>query len=134
MTDTLLAIARDRPPKRWNPLRAYICQWSNKCQHVARYDDATRCSQHRMWPRKRGRPVGETTRRLVELVKAGKLVNQNCAAKVLGISRQRVNQIIQREGLKLGREQQPNTLISWPCPGCGQEVKMWTAQRNRNRG
>jgi len=51
---------------------------------------------------------------------------------VLGVSRERVRQIVNQRNLTLNAKQ-PNTLISWPCPGCGDEVSMWTATRNLRR-
>ena len=72
------------------------------------------------------RPKHPTTLRLLRLVENGQVVNQACAATLLGVSHQRVQQIVKAEGLRLGRTWQPNTLITWPCPDCGADVQVWT--------
>ena len=82
----------------------------------------------------RGRGVaakadGSTTQRLVQLVADGAVCNQTSAARILGVTHQRVQQIVKAEGLSLNAYQ-PNTLISWPCPNCGKPVEMWTTQRS----
>ena len=79
-------------------------------------------------------PERTTTERLVRLVEQGEVINQACAARVLGVSKERVRQIVNAEGLALGRRMQPNTLITWPCPNCGKSVEMWTTQRNHRKG
>lgn len=73
---------------------------------------------------------GKTATRLIRLIEKGGVSSQACAAGVLGVSRQRVNQIIAAEGLTLGKQHQPNIRIKWPCPSCGTTVKMWTSARN----
>ena len=76
-------------------------------------------------------PERTTTERLVRLVEQGEVINQACAALVLGVTRQRISQIVRKEGLSLGLAKgQPNTLIDWPCPNCGTKVEMWTNRRN----
>ena len=75
-----------------------------------------------------------TTERLVRLVESGKAQSQACAGRALGVSRERVRQIVKAEGLTLGHHtKQPNTLISWPCPACGKSVEMWTVWRQQRR-
>ena len=76
------------------------------------------------------RPKHPTTLRLIQLVEDGKVINQACAAQLLGVSHQRVQQIVKAEGLMLGSQHQKNTLIEWPCPECGIAVQMWTVSRN----
>ncbi len=71
-----------------------------------------------------------TTERLIHLIDKDAVVNQACAADVLGVSKQRVSQIVKKHGLSLGQRKQPDTLISWPCPGCGAKREMWTRRRN----
>ena len=78
-------------------------------------------------------PERSTTERLVRLVESGKAQSQACAARALGVSRERVRQIVNEQGLTIKRFYQPNTLISWPCPGCGRTVEMWSARRNNRK-
>ena len=78
-------------------------------------------------------PERTTTERLVRLVEQGEVINQACAARVLGVTKERVRQIVNAEGLALGRRMQPNTLITWPCPNCGTSVEMWTVRRQKRR-
>jgi len=54
-----------------------------------------------------------------------------CMARAIGVSRERVRQI--RKGFGILTRRQPNTLISWPCPGCAVEIKMWTNQRHARK-
>ncbi len=77
--------------------------------------------------------MSTTTERLIRLVERGEVVNQACAGRVLGVTRERVRQIVAQEGLRLGRKNQPNTLIEWPCPDCGKTMRMWTKDRNVQR-
>ena len=74
--------------------------------------------------------MSTTTERLIRLVEKGEMSSQACAARALGVSREYVRQIVNKEGLKLGRRQQKNTLIEWPCPECGKPVRMWTRNRS----
>lgn len=64
----------------------------------------------------------------LDLISRAPLATNRCIAKTVGISGERVRQIRQEHGLRAKRY--PNTLISWPCPSCGAEVKMWTGARN----
>ncbi len=73
--------------------------------------------------------MSTTTERLIRLVERGEVANQSCAAGVLGVSHQRIQQIAAAEGLTFPKSPQKNTLISWPCPGCGTKREMWTKQR-----
>ncbi len=73
--------------------------------------------------------MSTTTERLIRLVERGEVNSQACAGRVLGVTRERVRQIVNKEGLKLGRRVQPNTLIEWPCPDCDKPVQMWTRVR-----
>lgn len=77
--------------------------------------------------------MSTTTERLIRLIDKDAVSSQKCAADVLGVSKQRVHQIVHEEGLSLGRTLQRNTLISWPCPGCGAAVRMWTKARSVER-
>ena len=74
-----------------------------------------------------------TSERLIRLVDRDAVRTQQCAADLLGVSYQRVQQILNAEGLRIGRGNQRNTLIKWPCPICGKPVAMWTNQRQRKR-
>lgn len=73
-----------------------------------------------------------TAERLVRLIEQDKVCNQASAARVLGVSRERVRQILNRQGISFHKHQK-NTLISWLCAGCGQKVEMWTVFRNNPR-
>ncbi len=74
--------------------------------------------------------MSTTTERLIRLVERGEVNSQSCAGRLLGVTRARVQQIVAKEGLKLGVKPQPNTLIEWPCPDCGKPVQMWTRARH----
>ncbi len=73
-----------------------------------------------------------TTERLIRLVERGEVANQACAAGVLGVTASRVQQIAAKEGLTFPKGPQKNTLISWPCPGCGVKREMWTSKRHHS--
>ena len=87
----------------------------------------------RKWTQGAPRPKHPTTLRLIQLVEDDKVINQACAAQLLGVSHQRVQQIVKAEGLMLGSQHQKNTLIEWPCPECGLAVQMWTVSRNQRQ-
>ncbi len=54
-----------------------------------------------------------------------------CIAGIVGISPERVRQIRQEHGLRPKRN--PDTLLAWPCPECGAEVKMWSSHRHQRK-
>ncbi len=76
--------------------------------------------------------MSTTTERLIRLVERGEVVNQSCAARVLGVTHQRIQQIAASEGLTFPKAPQKDTLISWPCPGCGVKREMWTHRRSNS--
>lgn len=86
------------------------------------------------WPQPHSRPRRPSPARdkFLKLVAKGN-VTAACAMPILGVSRQRIHQLERRTGQKLMRLNQPNTLISWPCPTCGSTVQMWTVQRNQRK-
>jgi len=71
--------------------------------------------------------------RIVAKATSGKYKSMACIAREIGLTTERVRQILREEGATGFRKRQPNTLISWPCPRCGAEVKMWTNYRNSGR-
>ncbi len=74
--------------------------------------------------------MSTTTERLIRLVEKGEVNSQACAGRVLGVTASRVQQIAAKEGLTFPGGPQKNTLISWPCPGCGVAREMWTERRS----
>lgn len=82
---------------------------------------------------RRGRPPASVAQRrrarVLYLISEGKVTTLTCAAQLVGVSRERVRQIVREEGI-LFQKTQRNTLITWPCPQCGGEAQMWTKERN----
>lgn len=76
------------------------------------------------------KPKPARSHEIVRLVQSGKFQTQQCIADRVGLSRQRVSQVLQNAGIQFGCTKQPNTLLSWPCPGCGATVEMWSELRN----
>lgn len=75
----------------------------------------------------RSREPGETTIKLIGLIDKGQVCTQRIAAEKLGVTYQRVQQIMTENGLKFRNpRQQPNTPLEWPCPRCGGIVKTTT--------
>lgn len=81
---------------------------------------------------RRGR-LGATTLIIADLIARKPQVDNTCIAKAVGVSRERVRQIRAAHNLGINPHSHKvgNTLISWPCPSCGAEVKMWTYDRNQ---
>lgn len=79
---------------------------------------------------RRGRRPGVTDLVAATLDSISRLptATNRCIAGIVGISGERVRQI--REEHSLRPKRNPNTLITWPCPTCGAEVRMWTSMRN----
>ena len=82
-------------------------------------------------------PLGARGRRLsvadrVEaLIATGKMQSQVCVARIVGVSKQRVHQIVHKRGLAL--KPSPEVVLEWPCPRCGQTAKSATGVRVRFR-
>jgi hypothetical protein len=65
-------------------------------------------------------PAARTTTVLLGLVREGKVKSQSEAARLLGVSRQRIHQIVAREGI--GLRFQPNSQ-ALTCRQCGRRLK-----------
>ena len=61
-----------------------------------------------------------TAQRLVRLMERRPAITQTCAARELGVTRARVQQLAKQMGLKMAKAV---TVFTWLCPGCGVEVK-----------
>ena len=53
------------------------------------------------------------------LIATGKMESQTCVARIVGVARERVRQIVNRRGLDFKRRSKP---LEWPCPRCGAKV------------
>ena len=80
------------------------------------------------------RPLHPTALKFLRFVEKQPDGTLTCAARALGVSRQRAGQL--RDALAPTFaivRRQPNQIISWPCPGCGVDVRMRTANRNNRK-
>ncbi len=88
-------------------------------------------------PKKRGpqidRSPTSTRERLRLLVEQEAVGSKSEAANALGVSRERVRQICEEDNLPIRSPVQKDTLIEWPCPDCGETVRMQTSQRNSRK-
>lgn len=68
---------------------------------------------------------------VIGLVGSGKFKTQQCIADYVGLSRQRVSQILQESNINFGRKHSPpGTILRWSCPLCGSIIEMKPSLRN----
>lgn len=65
---------------------------------------------------------------IVSLAQSGKYTTQKCVADRVGLSRERVRQVLAQRGVRFG--QQKGKPLSWPCPECNQKITRPYGQRN----
>ena len=71
-------------------------------------------------------PDNLTARRIVAAAESGKYKNMACIARAVGVSRERVRQVLNATGhTNFGPR---HIHLQWPCPECGQTVKMTASQ------
>ena len=64
-----------------------------------------------------------TTKRIITAVKSGKYTTQTCVAMEVGVSRERVRQILNAEGYsEFGHR--VGFRLEWPCPECREEISL----------
>jgi predicted RNA-binding Zn-ribbon protein involved in translation (DUF1610 family) len=80
-----------------------------------------------------GRHSLNTTEQLKEIIDAGVCTTQLEAAKIIGISRERVRQIVKKQGWEFGKKMTPFKEILWPCPDCGTEVRSDSSHINQRK-
>ena len=74
------------------------------------------------------RPDNLTAQRIVAAAESGKYTNMACIAREIGVSRERVRQVLNATGhTNFG---QRHVRLQWPCPDCGETINM-TASRLR---
>lgn len=72
-----------------------------------------------------------TADRVEALIATGKMESQVCVAQIVGVSKQRVNQIVLKRALPLRPEE--NTILRWPCPRCGITVRRTKGEVDRRK-
>lgn len=83
-----------------------------------------------MTTRRRGiDPDHPTTRRIIAAAESGKYKNMTCIANEIGVSRERVRQILNAVGHTEFRRRR----LEWACPDCGTLVGISRAQLDRTR-
>ena len=75
----------------------------------------------------KNRPPNATLLKLKDLLAKGAVQSQTEAARVLGLSRQRIHQLVREHGLNLKKSRDS---VTFPCAGCGKEL---TRPRNSVR-
>lgn len=67
--------------------------------------------------------------RIIRLAKSGKFTTQQCVADEVGLSRERVRQVLKREKVRFG--QQRGSDLIWPCPDCDETITLSYGNRNK---
>lgn len=68
------------------------------------------------------RAINTTTPRVLAAVKSGKFITQTCVATEVGVSRERVRQILNASGdTEFGHRA---FRLEWPCPDCGAQISL----------
>ncbi len=74
-------------------------------------------------------PDNPTARRIVAAAEIGKYKNMTCIADEVGVSRERVRQVLNA----IGHTEFGRLRLEWPCPDCGSLVGISRAQLDRTR-
>lgn len=71
-------------------------------------------------------PDNPTARRIIDAAKSGKYKNMACIAREVGVSRERVRQVLNASGHTYFGSR--HVYLQWRCPGCGEPIST-TASR-----
>lgn len=77
---------------------------------------------------RRGPRRGSTSEKVARIVAKNPRLTLECIGLRVGVSRERVRQIVQRDGLTRVDQQEARRrhLLEWPCPNCGAPCKTWS--------
>ena len=70
--------------------------------------------------------------RIVKLAESGEFSSMRCIGDHVGLTRERVRQVLRSEGVSFRKKQEP-TLLRWPCPDCGTIIERSSLVRNNWR-
>ena len=88
-----------------------------------------RTKSHNLNHKRRIRLDNPNVQRIVAAAESGKYKTMTCIANEIGVSRERVRQVLNA----IGHTQFGRLRLEWPCPGCGTIVSLTRAQLDRIR-